>query len=174
MKISGIQFPAPLLSALRNGNLVIFAGAGVSMGEPALLPKFDALARSIAQGTGETKGGETEDVFLGRLQNRGVQVHDVAARILGRNCRDELPEPTSLHRDLLRLYPEPETARIVTTNFDHLFEKAAQEVFSGQPEVFRAPHCLWDGPSAASFMSTDASIDPMTWCSPMRISAAPT
>ena len=109
------------------------------MGEPALLPKFDALASFIAQGTGETKGDETEDVFLGRLQSRGVRVHEVAARILGRNSRDEFPEPTALHRDLLRLYPKPKTVRIVTTNFDRLFEQAAKEVLSGKAEVFRAP-----------------------------------
>ena len=53
MKIAEIDFPSPLLSALRDGELVIFAGAGVSMGEPACLPSFKELAEKIAQGTGE-------------------------------------------------------------------------------------------------------------------------
>ena len=48
VKISGIDFPKPLLTALRNGRLVVFAGAGVSMGEPADLPDFENLARAIA------------------------------------------------------------------------------------------------------------------------------
>ena len=40
MRIAGIDFPVPLLNALRDGELVVFAGAGVSMGEPASLPSF--------------------------------------------------------------------------------------------------------------------------------------
>ena len=41
MKIADIEFPTPLLNALRDGKLVIFAGAGVSRGEPACLPDFN-------------------------------------------------------------------------------------------------------------------------------------
>ncbi len=44
MRIAKINFPAPLLNALRNGKLVVFAGAGVSMGEPACLPNFEHLS----------------------------------------------------------------------------------------------------------------------------------
>ena len=140
MKISDISFPAPLLAALRNGGLVIFAGAGVSAGKPASLPKFSAFAESIAEGTGQTRRThESEDVFLGRLQHRGVLVHDIAAQILRKSCYGEIPEPTSLHRDLLRLYPEPEAVRIVTTNFDLLFADAARDVFPEQAELFKAP-----------------------------------
>jgi hypothetical protein len=48
--------------------------------------------------------------------------------------------PTALHRDLLRLYPDVEHVRIVTTNYDRLFEQAAPLVFAGtMPECFRAP-----------------------------------
>ena len=140
MKISDIHFPAPLLSALRDGSLVAFAGAGVSAGEPASLPKFNAFAESIAEGTGQSRRPhESEDVFLGRLQHRDVLVHDIAARILRKNCSGGIPKPTSLHRDLLRLYPKPGAVRIVTTNFDLLFADAAQDVFSEQPELFKAP-----------------------------------
>ena len=140
MKISDIHFPAPLLSALRDGELVVFAGAGISVGEPASLPKFNALAESIAQGTGQSRRThESEDVFLGRLQHRDVLVHDIAARILRKNCSGGIPKPTSLHRDLLRLYPEPGAVRIVTTNFDLLSADAAQDVFPEQPELFKAP-----------------------------------
>ena len=140
MKIAEIDFPAPLLSALRDGSLVVFAGAGVSMGKPASLPSFSRLVESIAQGTGENRGDhESEDVFLGRLQHRGVRVHDISARNLRKNRCDKAPSPTDLHRDLLRLYHEPATVRIVTTNFDLLFEDAAHEIFPAQPELFRAP-----------------------------------
>ena len=32
MRIGGVEFPKPLLNALRDGRLVVFAGADVSMG----------------------------------------------------------------------------------------------------------------------------------------------
>ena len=137
MKIAGIDFPKSLLNALRDGELIVFAGAGVSMGDPANLPSFKCLARAIGQGTGEAlQGDELEDSYLGRLQHqKGVQVHERAAQKL---AKDD-PKPTSLHRDLLRLYPDPQSVRVVTTNFDLLFEEAARTVFASEPEVFKAP-----------------------------------
>ena len=135
MKISGIDFPAPLLSALRDGELVIFAGAGVSMGEPACLPSFKTLAEKIAQGTGEVLQDGEEDRFLGRLHDKGVKVHERAVRELSRNN----PKPTALHKNLLRLHQKSEQVRVVTTNFDLLFEKAAQDVFGTVPKVSQAP-----------------------------------
>ena len=136
MKIAGIDFPVPLLNALCDGELVIFAGAGVSRGEPARLPDFKHLAKMIAQGTGETLPcGYPIDRFLGGLQHEGVKVHERAAEILFR----ENLKATELHRNLLRFYSGTERVRIVTTNFDPLFEQAAKEVFEKIPEVFRAP-----------------------------------
>ena len=137
MLIGGVYFPEPLLSALRNGEVVIFAGAGVSMGDPANLPKFDDLAEQIALGTGHTydRDKESADRFLGRLRYAGVEVNTLAARILQKNN----PMPTDLHRDLLRIYRRSEDVLIVTTNFDLLFERAASEVFNRQPKIYTAP-----------------------------------
>ena len=136
MKIAGIDFPDPLLTALRNGELVVFAGAGVSMGCPACLPSFKELAYRIAEGTGEEpQDGEPDDRFLGRLQHKKVKVHNLAKKVLsGKNLAH-----TALHENLLRLYKEVTAVRIVTTNFDLLFEQASETVFNGEPEVFRAP-----------------------------------
>lgn len=137
MKIAEIDFPSPLLSALRDGKLVIFAGAGVSKGKPACLPLFKELAEKIAQGTDEVlREKESEDRFLGRLHNQGVKVHERAVQELSRNN----PKPTDLHRNLLRLYQKNgEQVRVVTTNFDLLFEEAAQDVFGTVPKVSQAP-----------------------------------
>ena len=136
MKIADIDFPKPLVDALRDGTLVVFAGAGVSMGEPAKLPDFKRLAKTVAQGTSVKRAKrEPADRFLGRLHNKGVQVHSIAAQELS---GDGL-EPTDLHRSLLRLYSESKSIRIVTTNFDRLFEQAADEVFGSRPGVFNAP-----------------------------------
>ena len=140
MKISDIEFPAEVLAALRDGQLVVFAGAGVSTGTPASLLRFRDLAESVAQGTGHAPvEHEPDDVFLGRLHHQGVDVHERAARALRTNSHDKTPKPTALHRDLLRLYPDPGSVRIVTTNFDLLFADAARDVFSEQPELFKAP-----------------------------------
>ena len=140
MKIAEIDFPAPLLSALRDGSLVVFAGAGVSVGKPASLPKFSCLVESISQYADETRrADESEDVFLGRLWYQDKPVHDIAARFLRNNRCGDAPKPTGLHYDLLRLFSEPGTVRIVTTNFDRLFEDAAHKVFAAQPELFGAP-----------------------------------
>ena len=135
MKIAEINFPSPLLSALRDGELVIFAGAGVSMGEPACLPSFKTLAEKIAQGTNEILQAGEEDRFLGRLHDNGVKVYDRAVRELSRNN----PKPTDLHKNLLRLHQKSEQVRVVTTNFDLLFEEAAQDVFGTVPKVSQAP-----------------------------------
>ncbi len=136
MKISAIDFPRKLLNALREDKLVVFAGAGVSMGEPARLPKFRELAKAVAQGTGkDLQDGVPEDAFLGRLEDEGTKVHARAAEILSRGNL----EPTALHRDLLRLYSNPASVRIVTTNFDTLFEQASDVVFESRPNVFEAP-----------------------------------
>ena len=136
IRLGDIYFPRPLLDALSNDRLVVFAGAGVSMGKPANLPNFRRLTEAIAQGTGEKpKDNETEDQFLGRLKSDYVDVHELAAKELRRND----PEPTDLHSDLLRLFSRPELVRIVTTNFDLLFERAVEEAFDLNPEVFRAP-----------------------------------
>ena len=76
-----------------------------------------------------------EDHFLGRLHDRGQQVHLQAAQAL----RENAPKPSCLHHDLTALYRNLESLRIVTTNFDKLFEEAVKERFGAHPEVFRAP-----------------------------------
>ena len=44
MRIGGADFLETLLNALRDGRLVVFAGAGISMGPPANLLGFPDLA----------------------------------------------------------------------------------------------------------------------------------
>ena len=139
MKIKGVDFPEPLLNALRDGRLVVFAGAGVSMGPPAGLPDFRRLAEWVAEGTvqpSKTKS-ETDDQFLGRLKDREVQVHQRTTDVLQRNN----PQSNALHRNLLRLFKKTGPVRVVTTNFDRLFEQAAKagDLFQTQPKVFEAP-----------------------------------
>ena len=136
MRIGGVDFPEPLLDALREGRLVVFAGAGVSVGPPANLPSFRELALQVAQGAGLFIGEyEPEDRFLGRVKEAGPDVHQIAAQRLQQNK----PQPTELHRNLLRLYPRTEDIRIITTNLDLLLEEAAGSLFDAETKAFQAP-----------------------------------
>ena len=106
------------------------------MGSPANLPGFDGLTKGIAKGTGTVRNSnESLDQYLGRLSDHGTEVHERAAQII----QDTNPKPTSIHKHLLQLYGKPQDTRIVTTNFDLLFEDAARDLFSSTPDVFRAP-----------------------------------
>ena len=73
--------------------------------------------------------------FSGDLEDEGTNVNARAVEVLSRGNR----EPTALHRDLLRLYSKPASVRIVTTNFDSLFEQSAASVFESLPDAFEAP-----------------------------------
>lgn len=119
-----IDIPDSLVSAQQAGRLVVFAGAGVSMGTPSNLPDFRALVRSIAAGTKIDVDNSPFDVTLGRLRDDGLDVH--------RECRDRILLPGSLpceiHRLILRLFRRPEEVRVVTTNFDPHFTGAAREL----------------------------------------------
>lgn len=110
------------------------------MGEPAKLPNFTDLAKQIAHGTGhQLQEGEPEDRFLGKLKHDGIDVHALASQILQKNSDGEIPRPTPLHTDLLRLFGQPGRVRIVTTNFELLFKDAADNLFDDTSDVFTAP-----------------------------------
>ncbi|MYI88480.1 MAG: DUF4020 domain-containing protein [Synechococcus sp. SB0672_bin_10] len=139
MRIGGVDFPEPLLNALRDGQLVVFAGAGVSMGAPARLPSFRKLAEKVAEGTDKSiTASETDNQFLGRLKEDGVRVHQRTAETL----QPDNLKPNALHRNLLRLFQgKDDPVRVVTTNFDCLFEQVAEagDLFKNKPKVFEAP-----------------------------------
>lgn len=133
-KFGKIKYDEQILNALRNDKLVVFAGAGVSMGAPSNLPSFKQLCKSIAHGTvHETQ--EPFDRFLGELSHSGVRVHELAARIV----MPPSSAPNALHHNLLRLFRSPERIKLITTNFDLHFESAAQSTFGVVPETYRAP-----------------------------------
>ena len=120
-KLGPLQIDNSILDAIRDDRLVIFAGAGVSMGPPADLPDFVELANAIAVGTGLVRAdNEPIDRFLGRLAHKGLKVHQLAAQQLS----NPASTPTSLHLDLMRLFRSPDRVRMVTTNFDLHFEAA--------------------------------------------------
>lgn len=135
-KFGNIEFDDRVTEALRDDSLVVFAGAGVSIGAPSNLPNFSKLAADIAAGSPLSPDkDEPSDRFLGRLHHRKVDVHARAAQFLTAGGGT----PNALHLDLLRLFGNIKRVKIVTTNFDQHFEAAAQVVYGRMPDVFRAP-----------------------------------
>lgn len=133
-KLGPIIFDDSILDALRDDRLVVFAGAGVSMGPPSSLASFWKLTCDIAQGTGLVPS-EPLDRFLGELNHRKVAVHERAANFLS----PVGSAPNVLHHDLLRVFQTVDRVRLVTTNFDQHFETAANAIFGASPVVYRAP-----------------------------------
>lgn len=47
--------------------------------------------------------------------------------------------PNDVHEAIVRLFPQADKVRIVTTNYDRHLETAAAEAFSIAPNIYRAP-----------------------------------
>lgn len=134
MILSGVNFPTKLVEAAEQGNFVIFAGAGVSMGEPANLPSFWKLAEDIAQGFGH-QPKEPLDQFLGSLSPNESVIQNATVNAL----QSIESQPKELHSHLLNMFASSESVRVVTTNFDPLFTEASNDIWPNMPEIYTAP-----------------------------------
>jgi hypothetical protein len=117
--ISGVDFPQSLIDAHKAGTLVLFVGAGASMGPPSSLPNFVQLVERIRDESaltsviGDVENGPLDEI-LGRMKDdHGVNVHECVARHIG--APGSLPN--SAHRAIAKL-ASVKRPRIVTTNFD--------------------------------------------------------
>ncbi|GIX17071.1 MAG: hypothetical protein KatS3mg119_1257 [Rhodothalassiaceae bacterium] len=156
------HLPAGLLDAQQEGRLVFLCGAGISM--PAGLPNFEGLVARIYEEIGEPPSAQEREAFdrgeydraLHLLENRIVEgrrwVRDIVRAVLDPgSTADEPGSSLVLHEALLTLGTGGDgRLRLVTTNFDRLFEKAAQcqgrriEIYSG-PALPRPGLDRWDG-----------------------------
>lgn len=130
-----VDIPDEILTAIQENKLVVFAGAGVSIPEPARFPDFKQLADEIGKGSIPRSTKDSIDYYLGQLKNLGVDVHGRAKRILS----DAMSKPTILHKALVDLFKDSKHLRIVTTNFDTHFSTTITERFNGQVEFYYAP-----------------------------------
>jgi hypothetical protein len=123
MWIRDVDYPQELIEAHRSGNLVIFAGAGISRDAPSNLPDFRKLAATIAAEAQQNLAeGDLDqpDVLLGRLERQGTDVHRRVASHIG----DATSAPNPLHEAIADLVSAKSPLRIVTTNYDlHLSTK---------------------------------------------------
>lgn len=133
MKFGSVDIPVNLIKSLQENKVIIFAGAGVSMGSPANLPDFITLTRKILN-LDELEKFDNPDQKLGEGFDQGVRIHEQCIRVLNQGT----PEPTKLHHGILKLFPKK--PRIITTNFDLLFETAFKNLNpDGVINKFNAP-----------------------------------
>ncbi len=137
----GVNLPAEVEEAFWSDSLVFFCGAGVSSATPSNLPGFRGLAEDVSRTLGHPELVPADasspvqfDVVMGKLDEISGDVHSrVSARLQG------TVKPNPYHFNLLRVASaHGMTPRIVTTNFDLLFEAAATEV-GLDPDVHVAP-----------------------------------
>lgn len=154
----GPDIPEPLLRAHEEGNVVFFCGSGVSY--PAGLKDFKGLVEDVYKALHESPNeAELEalkaykyDTALGlleqRLLNGRLKVRETIATTLKPKLRRK--NATRTHEALLRLSKTRKGAtRLVTTNFDRVFEKVIKTHKMGTPSykapLIPVPKMRWDG-----------------------------
>jgi hypothetical protein len=135
MRLHDVDLPQEVIDAQKRGELVLFAGAGVSIDAPSNYPNFRDLATELGGITYPIRDHELIDRYLGRLVEHGIAVHD---RVKNR-LSDPLSRPNHLHEAIVRLFSGTSAIRIVTTNFDDHSRGAALSVFGDAPAIYRAP-----------------------------------
>jgi len=117
MWFANVDIPEEVVAAHRDGKLVLFVGAGASMGPPSSLPDFASLAKRIAlQSNFHLTEDEIlrPDLALGRMKLDGIDVHVRVADLVS----DSSSKPNRLQTAIIDLALAAPVLRIVTTNYD--------------------------------------------------------
>ena len=152
----GPDIPDTLLQAHEEGRVVFFCGAGISY--PAGLPGFDGLVRQLTRLVGEPPNAAETSVLeqghfdraIGLYEHRIQGGRSSVRRWMPEVLKPDLGRPRALttHLALLTLGRSREGAlKLVTTNFDHLFELAAQSCRQSSFTVYPDPpaRARWEG-----------------------------
>ena len=145
---NGPSIPNILLDARDEGEVVFLCGAGVSI--PAGLPSFQLLAQLVIEDLGAPEEAKSQ-----RLLQRSLRAEDLddappmdqlfshlqreygveeVERAVARRLRRPKNAMLTRHETILRLSASKNgTARVVTTNFDLLFEAAQPRLAYSQP-----------------------------------------
>ncbi|MBF0590350.1 MAG: SIR2 family protein, partial [Magnetococcales bacterium] len=129
---NGPDIPEKLLQAHEDGNVVFFCGAGISY--PAGLPGFQGLTKNIYADLGVTPNPIQQaalkkwqfDMAIDLLERDYPGRRKDVRNALANNLIPDLAKPsaTATHRALLTLAKNRKgKTRLVTTNFDRLFEE---------------------------------------------------
>lgn len=139
MWITGdVELPDEILDAHERGELVLFVGAGASLGRPSNHPLFDGLAKKLARMASHPfsrRGGL--DFFIGQLESlpQGFDAHRHAHALIS----DPKSRFNPLHRAIAELAGTAGAFRVVTTNYDDHLASAAGSGSITVPDTWYAP-----------------------------------
>jgi hypothetical protein len=152
----GPDIPDALLQAHEKGRVVFFCGAGIS--RPAGLPGFGELVEELSKHAGEPldevesnlKTQGLLDRAIGHFERRVQGGRTTTRRGLPSILTGKLTQRRALttHLALLTLSRDRDGGlKLVTTNFDTLFEDAARRYRLPSPTIYSDPpsRLRWDG-----------------------------
>ena len=156
----GPDIPERLLQAHEDGRVVFFCGAGISY--PAKLPDFAGLVKQLYANLAVQPNpvqqaafkAEQFDTAIGLLEADIVVDREKVRKELAEILTPDLstPNATATHEALLTLSKNREgRTRLVTTNFDRLFEEViaakdkALTIERFQAPLLPVPKSRWDG-----------------------------
>jgi hypothetical protein len=150
----GPELPEEVLRAHEEERLVLFCGAGISMGTG--LPGFKDLTWQIANELGQSLSGTVDPAstaFTYQQYDRTLHLLELAAsaNLVRRAAIDILSRPTSksalkLHKSILDISQlKAGGCRIITTNYDDRFQRAAgrRHEFEAAPALSPARPEQW-------------------------------
>jgi hypothetical protein len=123
-----LEIPPALMQAYTQRRLILFIGAGLSMG--AGLDSWIALLRPLAQQTGRVLPENATDITSESLLRAATDYEHIASRhTLLRHLQERLDttgiSPTQVHTEIAKM--SGQIPVIFTTNFDDLIERAFQQ-----------------------------------------------
>ncbi len=139
MRFAGlVDIPEELIKAQKDGELVIFAGAGVSIDPPSNLPNFNKLASIASVRFDFPLKNEFEnnlELYFGLLEQDEKPIKEFIYEIYSNP--DSLPN--HIHGLLIDLFKSPDSIKIVTTNYDRHFNTVVEERKMDNINFFYAP-----------------------------------
>ena len=142
-----VNVPDEIVDALIDERLVIFVGAGASVRAPSSLPLFDTLVNRVADDLGFdpylASTHHSPDAYLEEIERALEQRVPPPRRPMRERVVAQLTgtpsSPNDVHEAIVRLFPQADKVRIVTTNYDRHLETAAVGAFPTAPNIYRAP-----------------------------------
>ena len=131
---ANLALPRDLCEAVQHRQALLFAGSGISLA--AGMPSSAFFAETLASGSREYDPGYAPSAVGMGIASIAADYEQFAGRqALAEKIRDLLeatgaPVPTAAHIDAVKLFP-----RIITTNYDMLFEDAAAAQGTGHTGI---------------------------------------
>lgn len=134
-----IELPEELVREHEDGRVLFFCGAGISV--EAGLPTFDGLVKQVEETLSNrvecryNQMSDSPEDFLHLLEQElknSLDVRQEVACVLGKEIKKDYPH----HKSVLKLARSTDDKiRVVTTNFDSLFDLAKKDLVLGQIKI---------------------------------------